>query len=54
MRARRKVTQTSSGDWKAKGDPAKALEYLEKALAEFERVGMKLWAEKCKKALEGL
>ena len=32
----------------------KAREHLEKALAEFERLGMKLWEEKCKAALEGL
>ncbi len=40
--------------FKAMGDQAKARESLEKALAEFERMGMKLWAGKCQKALEGL
>lgn len=29
----------------------KAREHIEKALSEFERMGMKLWAEKCRKAL---
>jgi len=40
--------------WKAKGDPEKAKECLGKALSEFEHLGMKLWAEKCRKALDGL
>ena len=40
--------------FKAKGDPAQARELLEKALAEYDRMGMKLWADKCRKALDGL
>jgi len=40
--------------FKAKGDSAKAREHLAKALAEFEEMGMKLWAEKCRKALSEL
>ena len=40
--------------WKAKGEPAKAKEYLEKALSMFEDMGMKLWEEKCRMALEEL
>jgi predicted ATPase/lipopolysaccharide biosynthesis regulator YciM len=35
-------------------EPIKAKEHLEKALAEFERMGMKLWAERCRKVLEEL
>jgi tetratricopeptide (TPR) repeat protein len=34
------------------GDLPKAKEHLDKALAEFERMGMKLWIEKCRKAIE--
>lgn len=37
--------------WKAKGDANKSKKYLDKALAEFERMYMKFWAEKCRKAL---
>ncbi|MEW5936597.1 MAG: tetratricopeptide repeat protein [Candidatus Thermoplasmatota archaeon] len=37
--------------FKAKGEPTKACEYLEKSLAEFERMGMKLWIEKTEKLL---
>jgi tetratricopeptide (TPR) repeat protein len=40
--------------WKAKGEPERARELLEKALADFEGMHMKLWAEKCRKALEEL
>ena len=31
-----------------------AKELLEKAFSEFDRMGMKLWAEKCRKALQEL
>lgn len=37
--------------FKAKGEPDKAKDCLSKALQEFERMGMKLWVERCKKAL---
>ena len=37
--------------FKAMGEPAKARELLEKALSEFQRMGMKLWVEKTEKAL---
>ena len=37
--------------WKAKGEPAKVHEHMEKALSEFDRMGMKLWADKCRKDL---
>ena len=37
---------------KVKGEPAKAREHLEKALSMFEEMGMKLWIEKCEKALD--
>ncbi|MFO7618510.1 MAG: tetratricopeptide repeat protein [Thermoplasmata archaeon] len=40
--------------FRAMGDPAKARDYLDKALSDFDRMGMKLWAEKCRKALEEL
>jgi predicted ATPase len=40
--------------WQAKDETTKAKEYLEKALAEFERMHMKFWADKCRKALGGL
>ena len=38
--------------WKAKSEHDKAKEHLEKSLSMFEEMGMKLWAEKCEKALE--
>ncbi len=38
----------------AMGDPAKARDCLEQSFSEFERMGMKLWAEKCRKALAEL
>ncbi len=38
---------------KKMGNMDKAEELLKKALSEFERLGMRLWAEKCRKALEG-
>ncbi len=40
--------------FKAKGEPAKAKPHIEKALAMFEEMGMKLWIEKCEKALAEL
>ncbi|MCK4756816.1 MAG: tetratricopeptide repeat protein [Thermoplasmata archaeon] len=40
--------------FKTMGDPAKAREYLERALAGFERIGMELWADKTRKALNDL
>jgi tetratricopeptide (TPR) repeat protein len=39
---------------KFEGAPTQAKEHLFKALTEFERMGMKLWADKCRKALEEL
>ena len=36
---------------KAEGKPGNAREHLEKALSMFEEMGMKLWVEKCEKAL---
>ena len=39
---------------KTRGQHAKAKEHLEKALSEFEHMGMKLWVERCEKALEEL
>jgi hypothetical protein len=38
----------------AKGEPVKAKEYLEKALADFEGMGMTLWIDKCQTALQDL
>ncbi len=38
--------------WRAKDEPDKAREHLEKALVIFEEMDMKLWIEKCRKALE--
>ncbi len=35
-----------------KGESTRAIEYLEKSLSLFEATGMKLWAEKCRKALK--
>ena len=32
----------------------KAVEFLEKALSEYDRMGMKLWVSRCRKALSGL
>jgi tetratricopeptide (TPR) repeat protein len=40
--------------FKLRGENASAEEYITKALGEFERVGAKLWADKCRKALEEL
>ncbi len=40
--------------FKEKAKPAKARENLEKTLSEFEEMGMKLWVERCEKALESL
>ncbi len=40
--------------WKARNEPAKANEYFDKALSGFEHMGMKLWTEKCQKALSEL
>jgi len=40
--------------YKAKGEPVKAKEQLEKALSEFKQMGMMFWAEKCRKALSEL
>ncbi|MEW5936934.1 MAG: tetratricopeptide repeat protein [Candidatus Thermoplasmatota archaeon] len=37
--------------WKAKGEDGRAKEYLDKALSGFERMGMKMWAEKARRAL---
>ncbi|MCK4757275.1 MAG: tetratricopeptide repeat protein, partial [Thermoplasmata archaeon] len=34
-----------------KGEPEKACEFMEQALAEFERMGMKLWEDKARKVL---
>ncbi|MCK5548070.1 MAG: hypothetical protein KAI64_03590, partial [Thermoplasmata archaeon] len=38
--------------FKAKGEPARAKGHLEKALSMSEEMGMKLWKEKCRKALD--
>ena len=40
--------------FKAKGEPNKAKEALERSFSMFEEMGMKLWAEKTQKALEEL
>jgi len=39
---------------KAKGDSARAEEFLRKALADFEGMGLDMWADKCRKVLEVL
>jgi tetratricopeptide (TPR) repeat protein len=38
----------------AMGDDAKAREYLDTALSEFQRMGTKQWVDKCKNALNKL
>ncbi len=40
--------------WKAQGEPDKAKEHLEKALTEFENMGMKLWEKRAGKELKNL
>jgi predicted ATPase len=40
--------------FKGRCDTANAREYLERSLAEFEKRNMRLWADKCRKALEEL
>ncbi len=40
--------------WKARGEPHKAKEHLEKALLMFEETDMKLWEDKARKVLAEL